>query len=68
MASSSARASAGRASAAPATFSRRCATDEVPGISRMFGERCSSQASATAIGVRVQPGGDGVERVGLQRA
>ena len=42
---------AGKFMAAPATFSRRCSTDEVPGISRMFGERCSSQASATAIGV-----------------
>ena len=29
----------------------RCATDEVPGISRMLGERWSSQASATCIGV-----------------
>jgi len=27
--------------------SRRCVVDEVPGISRMFGERCSSQARAT---------------------
>ena len=36
---------------AAARFSRRCATDAVPGISRMFGERCSSQASATCIGV-----------------
>ena len=25
--------------------------DEVPGMSRMFGERCSSQARATDIGV-----------------
>ncbi len=32
---------------APATFARRCSTDDVPGISRMFGERCSSHASAT---------------------
>src|SRR5712691_13170407 len=32
-------------------FSRRWATDEVPGISIMFGECCSSQDWATAIGV-----------------
>jgi DNA-binding transcriptional LysR family regulator len=29
-------------------FSRRCATDDVPGISRIFGDRYSSHASATA--------------------
>src|SRR5205085_11011712 len=32
-------------------FSRRCSSEEVPGISRMLGERCSNQASATCIGV-----------------
>src|SRR5215212_11648066 len=48
---SSVRSSSERVSAAPVTFSRRCATDEVPGMSRMFGERCSSHASATLIGV-----------------
>jgi hypothetical protein len=32
-------ASLGRVSSAAARFSRRCPTDEVPGISRMFGER-----------------------------
>ena len=51
IASSSAVASGGGSSAAPATFSCRCATDAVPGMSSMFGERCNSQASATAIGV-----------------
>ena len=34
-----------------ARFSRRCSTDDVPGISRMLGARCSSHASATCIGV-----------------
>src|SRR5450755_4231091 len=48
---SSVSSSSERVSAAPVTLSRRCATDEVPGISRMFGERCNSHASATAIGV-----------------
>ena len=32
-------------------FSRRWATDEVPGISKMFGECCSSQDWETADGV-----------------
>ncbi len=35
----------------PARFSRRWLTDEVPGISRILGDWCSSQASATCIGV-----------------
>ena len=39
-----------RTNAAAATFSWRCATDEVPGMSRMFGDRWSSQAKATAMG------------------
>jgi len=34
-----------------ARFSRRCSTLDVPGMSRMFGERRSSHASATCIGV-----------------
>ena len=51
IASSSASTSSDSREPAPAMFSRRCATEEVPGISRMFGERCSSQASATCIGV-----------------
>lgn len=51
IASSSLTASSGSSSPAPATFSRRCATDEVPGINSMFGERRSSQASATDIDV-----------------
>lgn len=49
--SSSATASAGRSSPAPATFSGRCAGDDVPGMSRTLGERCSSQASARDMGV-----------------
>ena len=40
-----------RVSFAAARFSRRCPTDDVPGISRIFGDRCSSHASATCIGV-----------------
>jgi hypothetical protein len=32
-------------------FSRRCVTEEVPGINRTFGDRWSNHASATAIGV-----------------
>ena len=51
IASSSATVSASSVSDALATFSRRCATDDVPGISSRLGDRCSSQASATAIGV-----------------
>jgi hypothetical protein len=51
IASSSLAAPSGSSSPAPATFSRRCATDDVPGISSMFGDRRSSQASATDIGV-----------------
>lgn len=34
-----------------AIFSRKCATEDVPGISKIFGERCNSHASATCIGV-----------------
>ena len=49
--SNSARMCGDRAKPPAEMFSRRCATDEVPGISRMFGERWSSQASATCIGV-----------------
>jgi hypothetical protein len=47
-----------RVSAAAVTFSRRWATDDVPGMSKMFGERLSSHARATAIGLvlrRVAP-------------
>jgi hypothetical protein len=47
MLSSSAIASAGRTSSAAATFSRRCATDEVPGMRTIVGEPWSSQARAT---------------------
>ena len=36
---------------AAAKFSRRWATDDVPGISSTLGERWSSQAKATCIGV-----------------
>jgi hypothetical protein len=38
-------------SAAAARFSSRCATDEVPGIGSITGERASSQARATWAGV-----------------
>src|SRR5260370_37555107 len=33
-------------------FSRRCATDDVPGMRRIVVERCRSQASAAVCGVR----------------
>lgn len=49
--SSSVKSSCARDSPAPTMFWRRCAVDDVPGMSRMFGDRCSSQASATDIGV-----------------
>src|SRR2546427_12350923 len=52
MPSSAVIASFGNSSPAAATFSRRCATDEVPGIRRMLGARRRSHASATCIGVR----------------
>jgi hexameric citrate synthase I len=51
MASSAVMASASRTRSPAARFSLRCPTDEVPGISRMFGDRFSSQARATCIGV-----------------
>jgi hypothetical protein len=38
-------------SSAAARFSRRCLSDDAPGMSRMFGARFSSQASATGIGL-----------------
>lgn len=44
-------AEAGRVRAAAAMLARRWATEDVPGISSTFGERCSSQARATACGV-----------------
>ena len=44
-------ASAGNLRSATARFSLRWPTEDVPGISRMFGDLCSSQASATCIGV-----------------
>lgn len=47
MPSRAAIASAGSVRLAAATFSRRCASDEVPGISAIVAERCSSHASAT---------------------
>src|SRR6266481_7873047 len=49
MVSNSPSSSSGMDSDAPATFSRRWATDEVPGISKMFGDRCRSHARATAM-------------------
>jgi hypothetical protein len=49
--SSSAIVSEESCSAAAARFSRRCSTEDVPGISRILGERRKSQASATCMGV-----------------
>ena len=43
--------SEGSCSVAALRFSRRCSTEDVPGISRMLGERCRSHASATCMGV-----------------
>ena len=51
MPSSAAIACGGNASAAAAAFSRKCASDDVPGIGSMFGGRWSSHANATCIGV-----------------
>src|SRR6516225_9472498 len=48
---SSAIACGGSSNAAAARFSRRWFVEDVPGISRMLGERSRSQASATCIGV-----------------
>src|SRR4029077_11615486 len=48
---SSARICGGSVNRPAARFSRRWATDDVPGINRMLGERCSSHASATCLGV-----------------
>jgi ABC-type oligopeptide transport system ATPase subunit len=45
-----ANASSGRRSVAAVTFSRRCATDDVPAIRRMFGARRSSHAMAICAG------------------
>ena len=66
IASSLANASAGSASSAAARFSRRWASDEVPGISRMLGARRSSQASATCIGVAPSSAATADEGRGLQ--
>lgn len=46
-----------------AIFSRKCATEDVPGISKIFGERCNSHASATCMGVapRLAATSDSVE-------
>lgn len=49
-----------------ARFSRKCSSDDVPGISRMLGERCSNHASATCIEVAQRSGHVG-ERGRLQR-
>src|SRR5499427_8070184 len=48
---SSCRSSVERRTRAAATFSSRCATDDVPGMGTMTGERASSQAIATCTGV-----------------
>lgn len=47
MPSSSAIASSGNSRLAAAMFSRRCATDDVPGISTVVADRRNNQASAT---------------------
>src|ERR1700728_2148366 len=44
-------ASSGSSSVAALRFSRRCWTDDVPGMSSMFEDRCKSHASAICIGV-----------------
>src|SRR5690606_18397124 len=49
--SSVASTSSDNSSSAAAIFSRRCVTDDVPGINRIFGDRRSSHASATCMGV-----------------
>ena len=64
---SSASVSSGSASSAAARFSRRWSSDDVPGISRMLGARCSSQASATCIGVAPRLRRHVRQRRGLQR-
>jgi Transposase DDE domain group 1 len=48
---SSCRSSVERGIRAAATFSSRCASDDVPGMGTMTGERASSQAIATCTGV-----------------
>src|SRR5580700_215160 len=48
---SSAIVAEGSSNAAAPRFSRRWFSEDVPGISRMLGERCRSQASAICIGV-----------------
>jgi hypothetical protein len=47
----SVRQSGGRRRSAAAVFSRRWATDEVPGMTTLVGERWRSQARATCCGV-----------------
>jgi len=51
MESSCAMTSGASLSLATLRFSRRCSTDDVPGISSMLGDRWSSHASATCMGV-----------------
>lgn len=51
MPSSVATASSGSCSAAAVRFSRRCAIEDMAGICRMLGDRRSSYANATCIGV-----------------
>jgi hypothetical protein len=65
IASSRSSTSSDSSSSAAARFSRRCSSDQVPGISRMLGERWSSQASATCIGVA--PISAAIADNGLQR-
>ena len=55
MRSSETIAASGRSRSAAAKFSRKCASEDVPGISNTFGARRSSHASATCIGVAPSP-------------
>ena len=58
-------ASGGSPMPAPSTFSRRWATDDVPGMRSVVGERCRSQASAICNGVASSREATRIERVGL---
>lgn len=49
-----------------AIFSRKCTAEDVPGINKIFGERCNSHASATCISVRIRTATSEEKRGGLQ--
>lgn len=51
MSSSSLNTDCANARSAAARFSFKCASEDVPGISKMFGARCSNHTSAACIGV-----------------